>query len=91
MWDPAGCTAAGGWQRRQAAVSMHASRGACAPASQIDSLAPAACAPRPPAGTQTTPLKHPQVLKRLPNLKKLDGIPVDVDERDAALAARGAA
>lgn len=30
-----------------------------------------------------------QVLKRLPNLKKLDGIPVDVDERDQALQARG--
>jgi dynein light chain 1 len=25
-----------------------------------------------------------QVIKRLPNLKKLDGIPVDVDEKDAA-------
>lgn len=25
-----------------------------------------------------------QVLKRLPQLKKLDGIPVDVDERDTA-------
>lgn len=32
-----------------------------------------------------------QVLKRLPNLKKLDGIPVDVDERDQALQARGPA
>jgi hypothetical protein len=32
-----------------------------------------------------------QVLKRLPNLKKLDGIPVDVDERDQALQARGGA
>ncbi|KAI8464416.1 MAG: tumor suppressor, Mitostatin-domain-containing protein [Monoraphidium minutum] len=32
-----------------------------------------------------------QVLKRLPGLKKLDGIPVDVDERDQALAARGGA
>ena len=31
-----------------------------------------------------------QVIKRLPNLKKLDGIPVDVDERDAAAAKRGA-
>eukprot|EP00877_Chromochloris_zofingiensis_P002454 jgi/Chrzof1/12209/Cz06g25120.t1 len=30
-----------------------------------------------------------EVLKRLPNLKKLDGIPVDVDERDQALQARG--
>ncbi len=30
-----------------------------------------------------------QVIKRLPNLKKLDGIPVDVDERDAAKAAKG--
>jgi dynein light chain 1 len=29
-----------------------------------------------------------QVLKRLPNLKKLDGIPVDVDEREQAIAAR---
>lgn len=29
-----------------------------------------------------------EVLKRLPNLKKLDGIPVDVDERDQALQAR---
>jgi dynein light chain 1 len=28
------------------------------------------------------------VLKRLPNLKKLDGIPVDVDERDQAVQAR---
>lgn len=26
-----------------------------------------------------------QVIKRLPNLKKLDGIPVDVDEREQAL------
>jgi len=25
-----------------------------------------------------------QVIKRLPNLKKLDGIPVDVDEREQA-------
>jgi hypothetical protein len=33
----------------------------------------------------------PQVLKRLPNLKKLDGVPVDVDERDQALQARGPA
>lgn len=32
-----------------------------------------------------------QVLKRLPNLKKLEGIPVDVDERDQALQARGGA
>lgn len=32
-----------------------------------------------------------QVLKRLPSLKKLDGIPVDVDERDQALQARGGA
>jgi dynein light chain 1 len=32
-----------------------------------------------------------QVLKRLPNLKKLDGIPVDVDERDQALQERGGA
>jgi hypothetical protein len=32
-----------------------------------------------------------QVLKRLPNLKKLDGVPVDVDERDQALQARGPA
>lgn len=30
-----------------------------------------------------------QVLKRLPQLKKLDGIPVDVDERDQAKAAGG--
>lgn len=29
-----------------------------------------------------------QVLKRLPNLKKLDGAPVEVEEREAALAAR---
>mmetsp|Transcript_30936 Transcript_30936/g.100749 ORF Transcript_30936/g.100749 Transcript_30936/m.100749 type:complete len:204 (+) Transcript_30936:76-687(+) len=28
-----------------------------------------------------------EVLKRLPNLKKLDGIPIDADERDAAAAA----
>jgi hypothetical protein len=34
---------------------------------------------------------HVQVLKRLPNLKKLDGIPVDVDERDLALQACGGA
>lgn len=27
-----------------------------------------------------------QVIKRVPSLKKLDGIPVDVDERDAAKA-----
>ncbi|KIZ02698.1 Dynein light chain 1, axonemal [Monoraphidium neglectum] len=32
-----------------------------------------------------------EVLKRLPNLKKLDGIPVDVDERDQAMQARGGA
>ncbi len=31
-----------------------------------------------------------QVVKRLPNLKKLDGIAVDVDEREQANAARGA-
>lgn len=30
-----------------------------------------------------------EVVKRLPNLKKLDGIPVDVDEKEQALAARG--
>lgn len=29
-----------------------------------------------------------EVIKRIPKLKKLDGIPVDVDERDAAQAAR---
>mmetsp|Transcript_10242 Transcript_10242/g.29275 ORF Transcript_10242/g.29275 Transcript_10242/m.29275 type:complete len:199 (-) Transcript_10242:103-699(-) len=29
-----------------------------------------------------------EVIKRLPNLKKLDGIPVDVDEKEAAEAAR---
>ncbi len=29
-----------------------------------------------------------QVLKRLPNLKKLDGAPVEVEEREAALVAR---
>ena len=28
-----------------------------------------------------------QVLKRVPGLKKLDGIPIDVDEREAAKAA----
>lgn len=28
-----------------------------------------------------------QVVKRIPQLKKLDGIPVDVDEREAAAAA----
>ncbi|WIA21324.1 hypothetical protein OEZ85_000552 [Tetradesmus obliquus] len=32
-----------------------------------------------------------EVLKRLSNLKKLDGVPVDVDERDQALQARGPA
>lgn len=31
-----------------------------------------------------------EVVKRLPNLKKLDGIAVDVDEREQANAARGA-
>jgi hypothetical protein len=31
-----------------------------------------------------------KVLKRVPHLKKLDGVPVDVDERDQALAARAA-
>eukprot|EP01023_Acetabularia_acetabulum_P048446 TRINITY_DN5121_c0_g2_i1.p4 TRINITY_DN5121_c0_g2~~TRINITY_DN5121_c0_g2_i1.p4 ORF type:complete len:124 (-),score=32.48 TRINITY_DN5121_c0_g2_i1:133-504(-) len=30
-----------------------------------------------------------EVLKRLPNLKKLDGQPVDVDEVEAAMAAKG--
>lgn len=30
-----------------------------------------------------------EVIKRLPNIKKLDGIPVDVDEREQANAARG--
>jgi hypothetical protein len=35
------------------------------------------------------PPRRTQVLKRLPNLKKLDGIPVDVDERDQAMQARG--
>ena len=30
-----------------------------------------------------------EIIKRVPQLKKLDGIPVDVDERDAAKAARG--
>ena len=35
------------------------------------------------------PTRRRQVLKRLPNLKKLDGIPVDVDERDQAMQARG--
>uniref|UniRef100_A0A6U0YTQ6 Dynein axonemal light chain 1 n=1 Tax=Polytomella parva TaxID=51329 RepID=A0A6U0YTQ6_9CHLO len=30
-----------------------------------------------------------EVIKRIPNLKKLDGVPVDVDERDQALAQRG--
>jgi dynein light chain 1 len=40
----------------------------------------------------TTAEYRVEVLKRLPNLKKLDGIPVDVDERDQALAAtRGGA
>lgn len=28
-----------------------------------------------------------QVLRRIPGLKKLDGVPIDVDERDAAAAA----
>lgn len=32
-----------------------------------------------------------EVLKRIPGLKKLDGIPVDVDERDQAMAAKNAA
>eukprot|EP00798_Chlamydomonas_sp_ICE-L_P024110 gene24110-9685_t len=32
-----------------------------------------------------------EVIKRVPNLKKLDGIPVDVDERDQANAAKNAA
>eukprot|EP00191_Tetraselmis_sp_GSL018_P005455 CAMPEP_0177600568 /NCGR_PEP_ID=MMETSP0419_2-20121207/13718_1 /TAXON_ID=582737 /ORGANISM="Tetraselmis sp., Strain GSL018" /LENGTH=199 /DNA_ID=CAMNT_0019093621 /DNA_START=300 /DNA_END=899 /DNA_ORIENTATION=+ len=36
------------------------------------------------------PAYRVEVLKRLPNLKKLDGIPVDVDEKDAAQAARNA-
>lgn len=31
-----------------------------------------------------------QVVKRLPNLKKLDGVPIEVEEREAAQAARGA-
>jgi hypothetical protein len=26
-----------------------------------------------------------QVLKRLPNLKKIDGVPVDVEEKDMAM------
>lgn len=30
-----------------------------------------------------------EVVKRLPNLKKLDGKPIEMEERDAALAARG--
>jgi hypothetical protein len=29
-----------------------------------------------------------QVLKRLPNLKKLDGVPISAEERDAAKAAK---
>jgi hypothetical protein len=29
----------------------------------------------------------PQVLKRLPKLRKLDGMPIDVDERELAKAA----
>ncbi|GMH37457.1 hypothetical protein BSKO_05330 [Bryopsis sp. KO-2023] len=39
----------------------------------------------------TTPEYRIEVIKRLPNLKKLDGIPVDVDEKEAAEAARNAA
>eukprot|EP00879_Flechtneria_rotunda_P013852 GHRR01014468.1.p1 GENE.GHRR01014468.1~~GHRR01014468.1.p1 ORF type:complete len:201 (+),score=67.83 GHRR01014468.1:606-1208(+) len=39
--------------------------------------------------SNTTPGYRVEVLKRLPNLKKLDGIPVDVDEREQALQARG--
>ncbi|KAK9863996.1 hypothetical protein WJX84_009052 [Apatococcus fuscideae] len=39
---------------------------------------------------QAIPDYRIEVLKRLPNLKKLDGIPVDVDEREAAAAKRGA-
>ena len=31
-----------------------------------------------------------EVIKRIPNIKKIDGMPVDVDERDAANQARGA-
>lgn len=47
---------------------------------------------RPPANRlPILDIPPPQVLKRLPNLKKLDGIPVDVDERDQALQARGGA
>ncbi|MEW5302398.1 MAG: hypothetical protein WDW38_002446 [Sanguina aurantia] len=30
-----------------------------------------------------------EVIKRLPNIKKLDGVPIDVDEREQANAARG--
>lgn len=33
------------------------------------------------------PLHRIQVVKRLPALKKLDGIPIDVDEREAAKTA----
>jgi hypothetical protein len=36
----------------------------------------------------TLPEYRVEVLKRLPGLKKLDGQPVDVDERDQAAAAR---
>lgn len=31
-----------------------------------------------------------EVIKRIPHIKKIDGIPVDVDEKEAASAARGA-
>lgn len=32
----------------------------------------------------TLPFQQLQVLKRVPGLKKLDGLPVDVEEREAA-------
>lgn len=32
------------------------------------------------------PCRPPQIIKRVPGLKKLDGVPVDVDEREAAKA-----
>eukprot|EP00803_Ostreobium_quekettii_P009541 evm.model.scf_847EXC.9 EVM.evm.TU.scf_847EXC.9 scf_847EXC:49657-50905(-) len=37
-----------------------------------------------------TPEYRIEVLKRLPTLKKLDGVPVDVDEKEQAEAARNA-
>ena len=48
-----------------------------------------AAARRPPAAraSRWPALCPAQILKRLPHLKKLDGIPVDVDERESAAKA----